>query len=159
MNFYTLFLRHLRAEEGYDSLAYLDSEGVWTVGYGTTWYADGTPVAVGDVVTRGQAENLLRMHAYTALSDASDYYPDFQHASQVRQLVLGSMAYQMGINRLEKFVNSRAALDRGNWLAFSVEILDSKWAREQSPNRALRLSNAARDDIWPDNVAQVGTLV
>lgn len=30
--------------EGYKEKAYADSVGVWTIGYGNTYYADGTPV-------------------------------------------------------------------------------------------------------------------
>jgi lysozyme len=40
--------------------AYLDSAGIWTIGYGTILYEDSTHVKKGDVITPERAEELLR---------------------------------------------------------------------------------------------------
>ena len=45
--------------EGFRSSAYKCPAGVWTIGYGTTVYPDGTPVKKGDVITRSKAEAYL----------------------------------------------------------------------------------------------------
>lgn len=42
--------------EGIKLTAYLDTGGVWTIGYGTIKYPDGTRVKKGDVITKEQAE-------------------------------------------------------------------------------------------------------
>jgi lysozyme len=47
--------------EGLRLKAYQDSVGVWTIGYGTTMYLDGTRVKKGDVITEDKAEALLRI--------------------------------------------------------------------------------------------------
>jgi lysozyme len=56
-------------QAGFDFLAqhegcvlhpYQDIAGVWTIGYGSTFYADGTPVKMGDPdITQEQAQQLL----------------------------------------------------------------------------------------------------
>lgn len=47
--------------EGYKSVAYKCPAGVWTIGYGSTYYENGKPIKPGDTVTLDQAEKLL-MH-------------------------------------------------------------------------------------------------
>ena len=45
--------------EGFESKSYKCSAGVWTIGYGATYYMDGTPVKEGDTITKEEAEKLL----------------------------------------------------------------------------------------------------
>lgn len=46
----------IRDFEGFRADAYLDTGGVWTIGFGTIRYPNGTKVKKGDKCTRGQAE-------------------------------------------------------------------------------------------------------
>lgn len=46
--------------EGLRTTAYLDTGGVWTIGYGTIKYPNGTAVKKGDTCTQGQAELWLQ---------------------------------------------------------------------------------------------------
>lgn len=46
--------------EGFKSSAYLCPAGVWTIGYGNTFYEDNTPVKDGDTVTKDEAMQLFR---------------------------------------------------------------------------------------------------
>lgn len=50
----------IRELEGFKADAYLDTGGVWTIGFGTIKYPDGTRVRKGDTCTRGQAEVWLK---------------------------------------------------------------------------------------------------
>lgn len=50
----------LKKFEGCSLDAYQDSVGIWTIGYGNTFYEDGTPVKQGDSITRSEAEKLLK---------------------------------------------------------------------------------------------------
>lgn len=45
--------------EGFRSKAYLCPAKVWTIGYGTTKYANGTKVKAGDVISKETAKQLL----------------------------------------------------------------------------------------------------
>ena len=57
-NFFDL----VQAFEGLQLIAYKDIAGIWTIGYGTTHYPDGSPVKEGDICTLEQAENWLCYH-------------------------------------------------------------------------------------------------
>jgi lysozyme len=46
--------------EGCELEAYLCPAKIWTIGYGNTFYLDGTPVKEGDVITKEQAEELFK---------------------------------------------------------------------------------------------------
>ncbi|QOW46166.1 MULTISPECIES: lysozyme [Acinetobacter] len=50
----------IRDAEGFRSKAYLDTGGVWTIGFGTIKYPNGTSVQKGDVCTTQQAEQWLK---------------------------------------------------------------------------------------------------
>ncbi|NAR87487.1 lysozyme [Acinetobacter haemolyticus] len=50
----------IREFEGFRSTAYRDTGGVWTIGFGTIRYPNGTKVKQGDTCTRGQAELWLK---------------------------------------------------------------------------------------------------
>lgn len=56
-------LRLLAKHEGLSLKAYKCPAGVWTIGYGNTYYEDGTKVKEGDIITRERAETLLRIIA------------------------------------------------------------------------------------------------
>ena len=45
--------------EGLRLKAYKCPAGVWTIGYGNTFYADGSPVKEGDEITKEQAKRLF----------------------------------------------------------------------------------------------------
>lgn len=49
----------IKKYEGFRSQAYKCPAGVWTIGYGSTTFADGTPVKKGDEISEETAEGLL----------------------------------------------------------------------------------------------------
>ena len=50
----------IRDAEGFRSTAYLDTGGVWTIGFGTIKYPNGTSVKKGDTCTKNEAEQWLK---------------------------------------------------------------------------------------------------
>lgn len=52
-------LDFIAQEEGLRLNAYQDQVGVWTIGYGSTFYEDGTKVKKGDKITKERALNLF----------------------------------------------------------------------------------------------------
>lgn len=72
----------------------------------------------------------------------------FAGMSEVRQAVLVNMAFNLGVNGLLKFSKMFGAIEREDYLAASVEMLHSLWAR-QVPNRAERLAEMMRTGEWP----------
>jgi lysozyme len=51
-----------------------------------------------------------------------------------------NMCFQLGQRGLSKFKNFKAAVEDQNWTLAAVEMMDSRWAEHQTPERALRLS-------------------
>lgn len=49
----------LKHYEGCRLTAYKCSAGIWTIGYGNTFYEDGSAVQQGDTITQERAESLL----------------------------------------------------------------------------------------------------
>ena len=47
--------------EGLKLSAYQDSVGIWTIGYGNTFYEDGKPVKKGDIITHNRAIELFNL--------------------------------------------------------------------------------------------------
>lgn len=50
----------IREFEGFSSVAYLDTGGVWTIGFGTIKFPNGKRVVNGDVCTQSEAEQWLK---------------------------------------------------------------------------------------------------
>jgi lysozyme len=55
-------IRLIQEFEGLRLTSYLCSAGVPTIGYGATFYADGSKVKLGQTITRDQANQLLKDH-------------------------------------------------------------------------------------------------
>ena len=51
------------------------------------------------------------------------------------------MAYQLGPTAFSKFKKTIYLLAHKDYRGASTEMLDSKWARDDTPGRALELSN------------------
>ena len=64
--------------------------------------------------------------------------------SDARQMVVVSMAYNLGYNKFSQFLKFRAALGRGDWEDAAAEMLASAWAG-QVGDRAKRLAKLMVD--------------
>lgn len=114
----------IKKYEGYKSEAYSDVVGVWTIGYGNTYYEDGTRVKEGDEITRAQAEKLLRHTVNDFASEVDSVLKVHLNKCQFGALV--SFTYNVGISALKrstllKKVNANPndagiALEFGKWV-------------------------------------------
>lgn len=82
----------------------------------------------------------LKHDLAAAEKDARMYTKAFDSLSDARQEVLVEMAFQLGGPRLNGFRKLRAALESGHWVQAEAEMLDSIWARDQTPRRARELA-------------------
>ena len=57
------------------------------------------------------------------------------------QSVVLDMCYQMGVSGFSKFKKTISFIEHGEYALASKEMLDSKWAKEDSPNRAKENSD------------------
>jgi lysozyme len=61
-----------------------------------------------------------------------------------RRRVVANMGYQLGVAGLMGFRRTLAALERGDYDGAAREMLDSKWAKRDTPKRAGRLAGRMR---------------
>ena len=65
-----------------------------------------------------------------------------------RRGVLLNMIFQMGARGMADFHQFLGALIKQTYDAAAVFMLDSAWAKTQSPERALRLAEQIRSGVW-----------
>jgi lysozyme len=117
-------------------LPYLDSVGKWTIGYGHLM-EKGLPADVANM--------LFQCDLADALDDVRHCFSCYDSLSRPRQLVLISLAFQLGRNKLNGFVRFIGAVHRGDWNDAADELLNSKAAR-QTPARYNQLSKMMKDN-------------
>lgn len=111
--------------EGFSPKAYQDVANIWTIGYGSTFYKDGTKVKQGDKITKSEAELLL-----------NDVVNDF--ATKVNKVVkvelndcqfgaIVSLAYNIGTTAFSKSTLLKKLNKNPNDITIENEFL--RWVR------------------------------
>ena len=129
----------IKQHEGFRSKAYLDSAGVWTIGFGTNLQVLS--------ISQDMAEEFLAS-AIIKVEQALSKTQTFNSLDEVRQSVLIEMGYQLGITGCLNFKKMWAALENMDYWAAASEMLDSAWAKIQTPKRAETLAARMRDGTW-----------
>ena len=135
----------IEIEEGFRAHPYLCSEGFVTIGYGTKLHdkKGQNPNDFSLVVSEDAAFALLKdkvSYIKTRLMSGR-HSRTYQGLSQNRKDILVSMAYQLGTSGLYNFKKMWAALAEQDYDTASVEMMDSRWAK-QTPERARRHADA-----------------
>lgn len=137
-------VRQLRGDEGERPCVYRDSKGYWTI-------------AVGRLVDKRVKGAGLRPDeiAYLLNNDIDDRIeqltrrlPWFQNLDDARRGVLLSMSFQMGVEGLLGFEHALSLVRDGEYDLAADAMLQSKWAREDSPARAARLAQQMLTGEW-----------
>ncbi len=139
----TNLIEQLSRDEGRRASAYQDGLGYWTVGVGTCIDA-----RKGCGLTEAEIDLLLSNRVAAITAELSKQFPWTDLLDDVRLGALRNMAYQMGIHGLAEFRQMLQALQQGNYSSAAGAMLDSIWARTQSPDRALRLSKQIETGEW-----------
>lgn len=132
--------------EGCKLLAYQDSVGVWTIGYGWTQPVDGKPIRAGMTIKQETAERLLKTGLVSYESDVSRLVKVGLTQGQFDALV--SFTYNLGARSLSTSTLLRK-LNAGDYAGASDEFL--RWnkaggkvlnglTRRREAERALFLS-------------------
>lgn len=133
----------LQEFEGLRLKAYLDTVGVWTIGYGHT----GPEVVEGLVWTKEKAEAQLDEDIAEKTEQVKARIPWFDRLNEPRQAVIVGMAFQLGIRGLLGFNNTLGAIRDERWEHAANGMLMSKWAK-QTPNRVRRLARQMATGEW-----------
>ena len=108
--------------------SYIDTEGVDTLGYGTTFYDDifggSQPVKRGDTSTVGRMESIMNMHVKQIYDQYNEWYPLFKHFKPNQQAGIISYLYNRGPNAIVGYGPMRRAMNAGlvHDLAHEIEI-------------------------------------
>tara|TARA_R100000664_G_C2710117_1_gene107247 strand:+ start:34 stop:459 length:426 start_codon:yes stop_codon:yes gene_type:complete len=125
-------IAQLKVHEGVRSKVYLDTEGIETIGVGRNLRDRG--------LSDDEIELMLANDIRDFQEEVESAFPWWSDLDDVRQRVVVDMAFNMGLGSLSKFVNTLAHIENGRYEEASVEMLDSKWAR-QVGDRANVLSD------------------
>ena len=87
--------------EGEHQDAYLDSELIPTIGIGATTYEDGSPVEMGDNITKQRVDELFKFHLDRATEKVRND-PGFQKLPPNAQAAIKSFAFNVGPNFMER---------------------------------------------------------
>lgn len=118
---------------------YLDSKGIPTIGVG--WNLRDCPMRMNEIDFR------LTNDITEAWQAVTTTWPWVLDLSDVRQRVLTEMVFQMGVGGVGEFKHALSAMQAGDWQTAHDQMLDSKWAREDSPGRAHRLATMMLSDL------------
>jgi len=145
--------------EGIVLNVYQDHLGINTVGIGRNLddrgITDGELLFMNKTIDDVYDNGLTEEEAYyLCMNDIAivekellDSKPVVNQLTDVRQMVLVDMAFNMGVPRLKLFKNMWMAIEKVNYPLACAEMLDSKWAN-QVGKRAVRLSEAMKNGEW-----------
>ena len=128
-------IENIKESEGFVEHVYNDSLGIPTIGYG---------FAIKDLILDEDiAEEILLRKVKALALRVQNKFDWFNTAPDIIKEVVIEMCYQLGLGGFSKFKKTISYLEKENYQAASVEMLDSKWAK-QTPNRAIKLSNIVK---------------
>ncbi len=124
-------IENIEREEGFRGTVYKDSLGFDTLGYGTKM-----------PIIEEEAE-LILIYRFEIMQKELDEKLKNRKIETKAMDILYEMAYQLGVPRVLKFKNMLNALENGDFLEASKQMLDSAWHR-QTPERCERLAERMR---------------
>lgn len=142
-------LAAIKRHEGLRLAAYQDVAGVWTIGYGTTYYRNGDKVRPGDAITADEAEALLR----DQLEDYADSVRTLVQVplSQAQFDALVSWTYNLGAGALRDSTMLKK-LNAGDYAGAADEML--RWVHAGGrPVAGLRNRREAERQMFLTGVA------
>jgi lysozyme len=136
---------HLVEDEGVRFKPYTDTVGKLTIGIGRNLTDVG--------ITANEALFLLENDIDRAVKDLVARFPWVTKLDDVRLVALVNLCFNMGGATLAKFVNTMAAIERGNWEAAAAGLRASLWFRQVQRSRSTRIIAMIKTGRWPDEAA------
>ena len=149
-------LNRLIIHEGLVLKPYICPAGKLTIGIGRN--VEDNPLTVeerrvvGDDwkhgITKEQAYYLCRNDINKCISELKKNLPWFENLDRERKYALIDMCFQLGIRGLLKFKRTLGSIAKGNYELAAEQVLESKYARVDSPERAKRISILIKTGRW-----------
>ncbi len=124
--------RGLEFDEGNKKRPYECTAGKTTIGIGHNLTDTDLPEEA--------IELLYNIDVKGCLDTCKKLFPKWDLLDNNKQYVLANMSFQLGYSNLKKFIKFIIAVNNDDWEEAYIEMLDSKWARSDSPKRAHRLA-------------------
>lgn len=137
-------LAHLAEDEGCVLHAYADSLGYLTLGYGRL-----IDKRRGGGITLSEARMLLSNDVERHWRELIERFPWVEGLDEVRQAVMGNLAFNLGVEGLSHFKNTLADIQRGDYDGAALGLRQSLWFRQVAPSRSGRLIRMLRTGEWP----------
>ena len=128
-------IESIKKHEGYVGVVYKDSLGKDTIGYGFAIKDLELDADVCDIILERKLKNLK-----DRIDNKFNWY--IYMPQEIKDIVT-EMCYQLGVTGFSKFKKTIAYLQNKQWEDASVEMLDSRWAK-QTPNRAKEMSDRVK---------------
>ena len=125
--------------EGYEPRVYKCTNGYDTIGYGFAIKDLYMDKEVADLILDQKIREML--NRILGDKDWGNWFPE---KPQKIQEVLINMIFQIGFSGVKKFRKTIQYIKDDNFLMAGEEMLDSKWAKSDSPNRAKELSEIVK---------------
>ena len=109
--------------EGCKLKAYQCSAKKWTIGYGNTFFEDGTPVVAGNAISQHKAEKMFELSSNEFSAKVAKLVPSHITPNQFGSLV--SFAYNCGVVNLQKSTLLKKVIANHNDQSIRAEFL--KW--------------------------------
>ena len=133
----------LKRDEGVVNHAYQDSLGFTTIGVGRLIDANR-----GGGLSDSEVDYLLDNDITDKTAQVLAALPWSKELSEPRLGVLINMAFQMGTRGLLGFPSMLGAVRTGDYETAALHMVNSKWAKHQTPARAHRLDEQMRLGEW-----------
>ena len=124
-------IESIKRHEGYVGVVYKDSLGIDTIGYGFAIKDLELDADICDIILERKLKDLK-----DRINNKFDWY--IYMPPEIKDVII-EMCYQLGVTGFSKFKKTIAYLQNKQWEDASVEMLDSRWAK-QTPERAKELS-------------------
>jgi len=130
-------LQSIKAEEGFVGTVYDDHLGKPTIGYGflirDLWMDEDIASMILDRYLEKLQLEVNRRHPWVVEAPAD-----------LRDVVY-NMCFQLGVGGFSKFKKAIKNMIDSNYEEAANEMLDSLWAKKQTPERAKRMSDIVRN--------------
>lgn len=136
-------LDFIKQHEGVKPHVYLDSKGIPTVGIGFNLLRPDAKSMISNLgldynkvlsgtqdLSNQQMHDLFNASLKIAYADAKKYIPSFDNLPRDIKLGVLDMSFNLGFNRLSKFIKTKEFIMKGDYKSAANELKNSKWATQ-----------------------------
>ena len=138
MNKYLKLIKRIKKNEGFSCVAYSDSLGFDTIGYGHL-IKDNEKELLNSSFPKKFLLNLFYLDFKKALKDYERFYKKQNHPQNIAEVLI-EMIFQIGINKQRKFIKMNKHIKNNHFFMAALEMKNSLWYI-QTPKRVDGLIN------------------